>query len=88
MGNYTEAVVIGVIGLITLIWAVRAIVGSFKTAGGCSSCSSTGDCPLVNNPDALVELTRQGHTTPMDSCHPPTASCADLLASVVDKKPL
>ena len=28
-------------------WAVRALVRSLKKPGGCSSCASSGACPLV-----------------------------------------
>jgi len=81
-----EAIVIGVLVLGALLWAARAAYRSVKQAGGCSSCASSGECPLVNNPAALAELTRQGQTTPLEACHPETATCAELLDSLAAKK--
>jgi len=81
-----ESVVIGVLVLGALIWAARAAYRSVSQTGGCTSCSSSGDCPLANNPEALAELTRQGQATPLESCHPETASCAELLESLEEKK--
>ncbi len=81
-----ESIIIGVLVLTALTWAVRAAYRSVKQNGGCSSCSSSGECPLVKNPDALAELTRQGQATPLESCHPETASCFELLESVEEKK--
>ncbi len=81
-----ETIIIGVLVLSALIWAGRAAYRSVKQTGGCSSCASSGECPLVNNPDALAELTRQGQATPLESCHPETASCTELLESLEEKK--
>jgi hypothetical protein len=81
-----EAITIGVLVLTALIWAGRAAYRSVKHNGGCSSCASSGECPLVKNPDALAELTRQGQATPLESCHPETASCSELLESLAEKK--
>jgi hypothetical protein len=81
-----EAIVIGTVVLVAVLWAVRAAYRSVNSSGGCSSCSSSGECPLVNNPDALAELTRQGQATPLESCHPQTPSCTELLDSVAEKK--
>jgi len=88
MSISVEAVVIGVLVLGALLWAVRSAYRSVKQTGTCSSCSSSGDCPLTNNPEALAELTRQGRTTPLDSCHPQTASCGELVDSLAEKKPV
>ena len=87
MSISVEAVVIGVLVLGALLWAARSAYRAVKNTGGCSSCASSGECPLVENPEALAELTRQGQTTPLDACHPQTASCSELLESVEEKKP-
>lgn len=83
-----EAIVIGAVVFVALLWAARAAYRSVKNSGGCSSCASSGECPLANNPEALAELTRQGQATPLESCHPQTASCAELLESIEEKKSL
>ena len=83
-----ETIVIGVLVLSALTWAARAAYRSVKHDGGCSSCASSGECPLVKNPEALAELTRQGQATPLESCHPETASCSELLDSLEEKKPI
>jgi len=88
MSTGIEAIVIGAIVFIALLWAARAVYRSVKNTGGCSSCASSGECPLVNNPEALAKLVRQGQATPLESCHPQTASCAELLESVEEKKSL
>jgi len=54
-----ETIIIGVLVLGAAIWAVRAAWQSVTHAGGCSSCSSSGDCPLMKNPDALFDLQQQ-----------------------------
>ena len=48
-----ETVVVGVAVAGAGAWAVRALVRSLKKPGGCSSCASSGGCPLVNG--SLVE---------------------------------
>ncbi len=83
-----EAIIIGVLVATALVWAIRATYRAVKQTGGCSSCSSSGECPLVKNPEALAELTHQGQTTPMEPCHPETASCSELLESLEEKKPI
>ncbi len=86
MNGGIEAIVIGVVVLGAILWATRAAYRSVKNSGACSSCASSGECPLANNPEALAELTRQGQATPLESCHPQTASCAELLETVTEKK--
>lgn len=43
-----ESVVVGAVVAGAGAWAVRALVRSLKKPGGCSSCSGSGACPLVN----------------------------------------
>ena len=83
-----ETLVIGVLVLGALLWAARSAYRAVKNTGGCSSCASSGECPLVDNPEALAELTRQGQSTPLDSCHPATAPCGELLDTLEEKKPV
>ncbi len=86
MNFSVEIVVITVLVLGAVAWAARAAYRSVKGAGGCTSCSSSGECPFVKDPEALAELTRQGQATPLESCHPQSASCAELIDSLEDKK--
>ena len=83
-----ETLVIGGLVAGTLFWAARSAYRAVKHTGGCSSCSSSGECPLVENPEALTELSRQSRTTPRESCHPQTASCGELGDSLEEKKPV
>ncbi len=84
----SETIVIGVVVLIAALWATRAVHRSVKNSGGCSSCASSGECPLVNNPEALAELTRKGQAASLESCHPQKPSCAELVDSYVEDKPV
>lgn len=52
MSGGWEAVVVGLLVAGAGAWAVRALVRSLRKPGGCSSCGSSGDCPLVNLPGA------------------------------------
>jgi hypothetical protein len=81
-----ESIVIAVVVSGALVWAVRAGYRSVKQTGGCSSCSSSGECPIVDNPEALAELTRQGRAASRDGCQPEAHSCNELIASLEDKK--
>ncbi len=65
-----EAVIIGVLVLGAAVWAVRAAWRSVRQTGGCSSCSSSGDCPLLKDPEALADLTRRSGG---DTCPEPPA---------------
>lgn len=47
-------------------WAVRALVRSLKKPGGCSSCASSGACPLVKGMGA--ERTRAECSTEGAGC--------------------
>jgi hypothetical protein len=57
MGSTLEMIIVGVVVGAALIWAVVAGWRSVKKQGACSSCGSSGECPLANNPEALAELT-------------------------------
>ena len=83
-----ETAIIGVLVLTALAWAGRATYRSVKLTGGCSSCGSSGECPLVKNPKALAELTSKGQATSLKTCPPETASCTELLEPLEEKKPI
>ena len=83
-----ETIIIGGLVAGALIWAARSAYRAVKHTGGCSSCSSSGECPLVENSEALTELARQSRRTPRKNCHPETASCGELVESLKDKKPV
>ncbi len=82
MGSTLEMIIIGVAVATALVWAVRAGWKSVKSKGVCSSCGSADECPLVNNPDILAELSRQGQLTNLDSCQPGAISCRELAESL------
>ena len=82
MGSTLEMIVVGVVVAIALVWASRAIWRSIKKQGVCSSCGSSGECPIAGNPDALAELSKKGQLTNLDSCQPGTPSCQELADSL------
>ncbi len=77
-------VVIVVVGA-ALAWAGRAVWRSAKGKNTCASCSEAGNCPLVDNPDLLTELTQSGKLAHLDKCNPSAADCKDLLAELEAK---
>ena len=56
MSALTETILVVVIVAVALVWAGRAIWRSVSGKNKCSTCGSSGDCPLVNNPDLIEEL--------------------------------
>ena len=56
MGSTSELVIVGVVVSVALVWAGRSVWRSLHKTGGCSSCSTSGDCPLVKDPEALINL--------------------------------
>jgi len=83
-----ETLIIGGLVMGALFWAARSTYRAVKHTGGCSSCGSSSECPLVENPEALNELARQSRTTPRESGHPQTASCGEYVESLEEKKPV
>ncbi|MCB1182385.1 FeoB-associated Cys-rich membrane protein [bacterium] len=63
-----ENIVIGVVVAGTVAWAVRAGVRSVRKTGGCSSCATSGDCPLSNDPEALDRIARGEEMAPPTAC--------------------
>ena len=85
MGSTLEIIVVGVIVAVAAAWASRAIWRSVKKQGVCSSCGSSGECPIADNPDALAELSKKGRLTNLDSCQPGALSCQEL-ADTLEKE--
>ncbi len=56
MSSTMEMILVGVVVLAAGIWAGRSIWKSVRGKGTCSGCASSTDCPLVNQPDSLVQL--------------------------------
>lgn len=68
MGSTFEMVIVGVVVAAASIWALRAARRSVKEQGVCSSCGSSGDCPVGKNPEALAELGRKGKLDQPTDC--------------------
>lgn len=79
MGTTVEILIVGVVVAVALAWAGRAAWRSWRKQGVCSSCGSSGECPVAGNPDALAELSQKGQLTHLDSCQPGTKSCHELV---------
>jgi hypothetical protein len=63
-----ETIVVGVIVGAAMVWAVRGAMRAARRKQVCSTCGSSGDCPLVkgvNAPDA------PGATCGLDAAPPP-----------------
>lgn len=56
MNPTTEYIIVGVIVAVTVAWAVRALVRTVRKTGACSSCSTSGDCPVSKDPDLISDL--------------------------------
>lgn len=71
MSPTTEAIVVGVMVTVAGAWAVRAIWRSVRSEKSCSSCSSSGDCPLMGEQKKTSKLTQ------LDHCGPSKFDCSD-----------
>lgn len=85
MGSTLEMVIVGVVVGAALVWAGIAGWRSVRQQGTCSSCGSSGDCPIAKDPDALTELAKKGQLPHLDSCQPGTFSCQEL-AETLEKE--
>ena len=56
MGSPLEWGIVAVIVLATLLWALRGLMRTMKRTGGCSSCATSGDCPVAKDPDLITDL--------------------------------
>jgi len=71
MSSLTETIVIGISVAVAAAWAVRAIWRAVRGGKACSSCSSSGDCPLINQKQNLAKMGQ------LDQCGPNTYQCPD-----------
>lgn len=78
MSGTVETVVVGVAVVGALVWAGRAGWRAVRKQGVCSSCGSSGECPVANDPEALAELSQKGQQPHLDSCQPGPISCREL----------
>ena len=60
MGGTLEMTIVTVTVGGALIWAAFAGWRAVKKQGACSSCGSSGECPIADNPEALAELGQKG----------------------------
>ena len=74
-----DILVVGVIVAGALLWAGRATFQTVKKQGTCSSCGSSGECPVAKNPELLEDLA--------ESQIPVGASCLDLARPVDGNEP-
>lgn len=51
-----DTILMMVVVALAALWAGRSIWRAAHGGTGCSSCASSGTCPLVNNPEKLEEL--------------------------------
>ncbi len=86
MGSVTEMIIVGVVVAGALVWAGVAFYQTIRKQGTCSSCGSSGECPIAGNPDALAELGQKGQLNHLDSCQPGSLSCQEL-AEALEKTP-
>ncbi len=69
MSAKVEVILVGVAVAAAGFWAVRAIWRTVRKGNICTSCSSSGNCPAVNNPELLQELGK------IDQCGPGARQC-------------
>ena len=86
MNSSVEMVIVGVVVVVALAWAGRAAWRSWRKQGVCSSCGSSGECPVAGNPDALTELSQKGQLPHLDSCQPGALSCHELADMLQDRE--
>ena len=78
MSSTVEMLIVGGVVAVALAWSGRAAWRSWRKQGVCSSCGSSGDCPVAGNPEALSELSQKGQLPHLDSCQPGARSCHEL----------
>jgi hypothetical protein len=77
-----EMVAVGGAVAAAVTWAARAGWKSLRSKGVCSSCGSSGECPIANNPEALAALGQKGQLNHLDNCQPGGLSCQELAESL------
>ena len=70
MSSTVEMLIVGGVVAVALAWAGRAAWRSWRKQGVCSSCGSSGDCPVAGNPEALSELSQKGQLPHLDFMTP------------------
>ncbi len=78
----TDRIIMGAIVLVASLWAARAVYRSVKNKSVCPDCSSSGDCPLSDNPEALAKLSQSGQMAKLDHCQSNPPDCHALLESL------
>lgn len=86
MSSTVEMVIVAVVVAVALAWAGRSAWRSWRKQGVCSSCGSSGECPVAGNPDALAELSQKGQLPHLDSCQPGARSCHELADMLEDHR--
>jgi hypothetical protein len=86
MGSTLEMTIVGVVVGAALVWAIWAGWKAVKSRGVCSSCGSSGECPLASNPEAMAELGQKVRLNHPDSFQPDGPSCQEL-AGTLEKQP-
>lgn len=88
MFNLTaERIIMGVIVVGACLWAARAIYKAVKTKNLCPDCSSSGDCPLSSNPEAMAKLAQSGQMGKLDHCQSGPPDCQAILDSLDSSSP-
>ena len=86
MNQVMEMIVVGAAVTVAVVWAGRAGWRSWRKQGVCSSCGSSGGCPVAGNPEAMAEIRKKGQLPHLDSCRPGALSCQEL-AEALEKEP-
>jgi hypothetical protein len=60
MNLTVEYLIVGGIVAATVVWAVRALLKTLRKTGGCSSCATSGDCPVTKDPELISDLLETG----------------------------
>jgi len=56
MSGTVEILIIGVIVGSAVVWALLSVWRSWRTRQVCSSCASSGECPVMEHPSQLGDL--------------------------------
>jgi len=77
MGSTLEITIVGVAVGAALVWAIWAGWKAVKSRGICTSCGSSGECPLAGHPEAMAELGQKGQLKHLDNRQPGGLSCEE-----------
>jgi len=71
MSSLVETIVVGVVVAVAGVWAVGAVWRAVRGGKGCSTCSSSEDCPMVEQQNKkITELNK------LEQCGPKTFDCS------------